>query len=144
MNILPLTLVILRTEEGIININTRTVVALSSTRTPGPPTSNIKTSASLTITVYMRTTPDGCPPILASFCSQELLQITLPCLLRDYVGALLGVAYQRRGDLRGLGDAGFVVTESFVKDDLHEHAAPGNKPVLIVSVVAWYKNPGAT
>ena len=91
----------------------------------------------------MRTTPDGCPPSLTRFYSQELLQIALTRLLRDCTGALLDVAHQRRGNVRGLGDAGCAVEEPVGEDDLHERAAPGDKPVLVVGVVAWYDNPGA-
>ena len=91
--------------------------------------------------INMRITPDGCPSSLAPFYSQELLQIALPRLLRDNEGALLDVVHQRRGDVRGLGDAGRVVEEPVGKD---ERAASGDKPVLVVGVVAWYDKPGAT
>ena len=141
MNILTLTLVILITEEGIININTRTVVTLSSTRTPGPPTSNTKTSASFPQTVYIQGLPRrAVHHLLPLFILKRSFK------LHSHASSeiMLDVAHQRRDDVRGLGDVILVVVEPVGEDDLHECAALGDDPILVVDAVAWYANPGVT
>ena len=74
--------------------------------------------------------------------SKEFLQLTVPCLLRDYAGVCLVVAHQRRGNLCGISSAGLVVVGSVDRDGLPERATLGDDPVLVVRVVAGDVNPG--